>query len=172
MKEFFALLLDTANPVADFYEGYVEKTVGIHMHHDLRDCMERDDNVTLAWDHAIHHLHKDKQKWNEDRKKAFEQSMPLLEGCASNGKWQIASAEIDAWWTGFFAGEQQEWEAKMIENFWRHPVLTMANMALIKIQWNFGYYRAAGKSLGRFDKFLMGHPQWDAFKALPVTSTI
>ena len=39
-------------------------------------------------------------------------------------------------------------------------------MALIKLQWNLGYYRAAGKSLGRFDKFLMGHPQWDALPAM------
>lgn len=59
----------------------------------------------------------------------------------------------------------------MIENFKRHPLLVMGNMALIKLQWNLGYYRAAGKSLGRFDKFLMGHPQWDALpamEALPV----
>ena len=48
-----AMLFDKVNPVADFYSGYVEKTVGVHMHHELRECMVRDDELTYVWDRAI-----------------------------------------------------------------------------------------------------------------------
>ena len=47
------MLFDKVNPVADFYSGYAEKTVGVHMHHELRECMVRDDELTYVWDRAI-----------------------------------------------------------------------------------------------------------------------
>ena len=45
-----ALLTDQVNPVADFYAGYAEHSVGVKMIDELRDCMLRDDEATYTWD--------------------------------------------------------------------------------------------------------------------------
>ena len=41
-----------------------------------------------------------------------------------------------------------------------------ANAILMHVQWQFGFYYAAGKSFGRFDSLLMGRPKWNANKAI------
>jgi len=78
-----ALIFDKVNPVAEFYAGYAEKTVGVYMRHELHECMERDDELTYVWDQAISALnHKgQKDEWMELKDKAFGMSIPLLADC-------------------------------------------------------------------------------------------
>jgi len=159
-----SLMNDSVNPVAEFYAGYIHRTVGIHMGRELNECMERDDDVTLMWEHAISNIYKDKQAWNSYREEALGESMPLLEACNDVGKFKVASAEIEAWWTGFF--KQEDALGTINHNFKMHPLRAMAEMALIRIQWELGFYRAAGRSYGRFDRLLMGRPEWNAMPAI------
>ena len=50
---FIKLCFDKVNPLADFYAGYAEKTMGVSMQHELSECMTRNDDATYLWDLAI-----------------------------------------------------------------------------------------------------------------------
>ena len=94
-------------------------------------------------------------------------SIPLLDECRENGKLRAIMPEIDVWWTGFY-GDDNSLEM-MEENFKEHKFGVIVNMTLMRVQWELGFYRAAGRSFGRFDSLLMGRPKWTANKAITTT---
>ena len=107
---------------------------------------------------------KDRNEWFDLKDKAFGLSEPLFANCIDNGKFQVVMPEIDAWWTGFYEADNSLQMLK--ENFEQNKVMIKANAILMHVQWQFGFYYAAGKSFGRFDSLLMGRPKWNANKAI------
>ena len=150
--------------MADFYAGYAEHSVGVKVIDELRDCMLRDDEVTYTWDQALKAMWKqERTEWIDLKDKAFGMSEPLFAECLENGKIQVVMPEIDAWWTGFYESNDALTELK--DNFERNKLRIKANAVLMHVQWQLGFYYAAGKSFGRFDRLLMGPPKWTANKA-------
>jgi len=96
-------------------------------------------------------------------------SIPLFAQCRDNGKFMTIMPEIDAWWTGFYEADNSL--EIMAENFNEHKFGVIVNMTLMRVQWELGFYRAAGRSFGRFDSMLMGRPEWTANKAIATVST-
>jgi len=91
-------------------------------------------------------------------------SAPLLVPCEANGKYRAVKAEMDAWYGDFYG--QNDIEGMLMENFKEHWFGVLFNMGFMRVCWELGFYHAAGKSFGRYDRMLMGYPKWTAAKAI------
>mmetsp|Transcript_1833 Transcript_1833/g.2605 ORF Transcript_1833/g.2605 Transcript_1833/m.2605 type:complete len:305 (-) Transcript_1833:187-1101(-) len=149
------------NQLAEFYSGFYHKSMGVHIFHDLKECMDNDDEALYMWGKAIEHLaHGEQEQYKIDSERATELSKPLMEACKANNKFNIVSAEVDAWFIDFWT--QPDAVEQMIENIREHPILVKLDITLARMAWKLGFYHGAGAAFGRFWTRLMGQPTWSA----------
>ena len=52
------------NQMAEFKAGFYYSTAGVEMYHDLKECMENDDEALYMWGKAVEHLaHNEKDEF-------------------------------------------------------------------------------------------------------------
>ena len=161
------------NQMAEFLGGYYSGAHGVHMYHQLKECVKNDDEALYMWGKAMEHLYKNEQElFDEASKRALELTLPLLEDCTHLNKFNVLAAEDKEWWTTFWT--QENALDTMYENIDRHPFKVQWNLLGTRVYWATGIYYGMGYSYGKFWTRLMGHPEWNAdpkaitfFKAEP-----
>ena len=149
------------NQMAEFLGGYYSGALGVHIYHDLKDCVKNDDEALYMWGKAMEHLHHDeKELYEEASGKAMQLTEPLLEDCKMLNKYNVVRAESDEWFTTFWS--QENAMEQMFANIEEHPFKVWWNSLGAMAYWKIGIYYGMGYSYGRFWTRLMGHPSWNA----------
>ena len=149
------------NQMAELLAGYYSGAHGVHIYHQLKHCVQHDDEALYMWGKAVEHLWKnEKEDFDKASKRAGELTEPLMEECTHVNKFNVMAAEDAEWWTTFWT--QENAEDKMWENIDRHPLKVKWNALGARVYWATGIYYMMGYSYGRFWTRLMGHPEWNA----------
>ena len=149
------------NQLAEFYSGFYGRAMGVHIGHELKECMGSDDEALFMWGKALEHLSRDERdEFKEASGKAKELSEPLFANCHTNGKFTIVENEMGQWFYDFWT--QPDAIEIMMENIERHPIKVKLDVLAMRLSWALGLYHQAGTSYGRFWRHLMGEPGWNA----------
>ena len=120
---------------------------------------------------AIEHLVKgESAEYSKASDEANKLSIPVTAPCKENGKYAIASAEMQAWFSDFFS--QEDALEIMDKNVQEHYGKVSWEVLKMSIQFNLGSYYRAGANYGRFWKDLMGEPTWSVNMSAPEMAPI
>ena len=94
------------NKLADFFAGFYDAGMGVHMWRELHECMEEStesEEALFMYGKAIEHLVKgESAEYQKASDEASRLSVPVTTPCKEFGKYAIASAEMEAWFVDFW----------------------------------------------------------------------
>ena len=81
------------NQMAEFLGGYYSGAHGVHMYHQLKECVKNDDEALYMWGKAMEHLYKNEQEKEDARKKMFDSMDKKSTGVITFDEWLAYSLE-------------------------------------------------------------------------------